>query len=690
MPTSGDRKLLFLRGTSPGRIVEVSPTGLSIGRGDENDLVLDGEGISRNHCRIYRKSGSWILEDLESTNGVYLNGERIEHRATLQSKDRIGVCDTLLLFGTPSVVASASPSGTVVEEPSLPVSEPTVIHEHPDGRDEVHAPEPRQPAFPWGRLVVLLVLIAAIVWAAVMTFRESAGEARVSRTAASESSPPARNLPPEQGAEDAAPAGQEQAEKAEGMVFPGGPRRRPETDVEPMTLPEPEASAPFEEASSSEALQEMAEGTEPVLLVIESEPPGASVTMDGERHGKTPAVIDGLAAGRHNLVLEKDGYERLVRQLHLPDMEPHKTFTLRQAAGTVRVESEPPGAAVIDGGQIIGRTPGILHSLSEGTHTLTLRRTGYADTEVEVTVDPLRGEYVKQQLTPVTATLQIRTSPPDCEVRVDGAFKGRTGPSADWPSEGRSTPLHLEGILPGTRVVKISHPPSGTQRTGRVTLQAGAERQLTITLWRVNTEIRLRSGEEIFGLLVAGSPATGLVVAPAPGSYRRYDADAVTGVRKLAPDEAEAHMEAYRSRSAESDSGARQEALGAHLADGDAERRAAPPAAFTRENLEALLGQRSSKGLNRDFLNRMFTVTGILTKVEPTTFGAELWLGPRIQCHMNEAFYAQMKDKVEMALVEGVPVTVQGRAVGFNAGGVALRPCRLKEIGGSRLTDAAD
>ena len=51
---------------------------VSIGRGDDNVLILDSSNVSRNHCQFIFENGHWQIEDLGSTNGVELDGVRRE------------------------------------------------------------------------------------------------------------------------------------------------------------------------------------------------------------------------------------------------------------------------------------------------------------------------------------------------------------------------------------------------------------------------------------------------------------------------------------------------------------------------------------------------------------------------------------------------------------------------------------
>lgn len=54
---------------------------LTAGRSKKTDLVLSDEKVSREHCKIYYSADQWIIEDLDSKNGITINGERIMKQA---------------------------------------------------------------------------------------------------------------------------------------------------------------------------------------------------------------------------------------------------------------------------------------------------------------------------------------------------------------------------------------------------------------------------------------------------------------------------------------------------------------------------------------------------------------------------------------------------------------------------------
>ena len=72
---------------------------VTIGASNHNDLVVDDDYVSGQHCRIEQCDGHWNLTDLDSKNGVFVNGNRLlNHR--LQDGDIIQLGNCSLLFVT--------------------------------------------------------------------------------------------------------------------------------------------------------------------------------------------------------------------------------------------------------------------------------------------------------------------------------------------------------------------------------------------------------------------------------------------------------------------------------------------------------------------------------------------------------------------------------------------------------------
>ena len=67
--------------------------GLTLGRGDTTDIRIEDPFASSRHARIVRQGDLLVLEDLDSTNGTFLNGEPLRGPQPLHSGDRIAIGD---------------------------------------------------------------------------------------------------------------------------------------------------------------------------------------------------------------------------------------------------------------------------------------------------------------------------------------------------------------------------------------------------------------------------------------------------------------------------------------------------------------------------------------------------------------------------------------------------------------------
>ena len=64
---------------------------ITLGRKPENTIVLTEPFVSGNHARIYAKNNNLYVEDLNSTNGVYVNNERIQEKYKLVADDEVKI-----------------------------------------------------------------------------------------------------------------------------------------------------------------------------------------------------------------------------------------------------------------------------------------------------------------------------------------------------------------------------------------------------------------------------------------------------------------------------------------------------------------------------------------------------------------------------------------------------------------------
>ncbi|MBI5208669.1 MAG: FHA domain-containing protein [Elusimicrobia bacterium] len=70
---------------------------LTIGRKADNDVVIDNPAVSGHHCKVSVQGGTYFVEDLDSTNGTYVNEKRVK-KSGLHHNDVVGVARHALVF----------------------------------------------------------------------------------------------------------------------------------------------------------------------------------------------------------------------------------------------------------------------------------------------------------------------------------------------------------------------------------------------------------------------------------------------------------------------------------------------------------------------------------------------------------------------------------------------------------------
>lgn len=70
-------KLVVIEGPLNGTIIPLGNVQITIGRAPDSTLIIDDDYASSRHARIYPSEGSWVVEDLGSTNGTWIDRTRI-------------------------------------------------------------------------------------------------------------------------------------------------------------------------------------------------------------------------------------------------------------------------------------------------------------------------------------------------------------------------------------------------------------------------------------------------------------------------------------------------------------------------------------------------------------------------------------------------------------------------------------
>jgi pSer/pThr/pTyr-binding forkhead associated (FHA) protein len=98
-----------------GQRLAVKTPVANIGRADYNDLVVPDPSVSTSHAKLQRREGVWVLVDLDSTNGTFVDGERVKGEAPLAPGATVRFGDVQLVFEpTDDALGVAKGGGTQV------------------------------------------------------------------------------------------------------------------------------------------------------------------------------------------------------------------------------------------------------------------------------------------------------------------------------------------------------------------------------------------------------------------------------------------------------------------------------------------------------------------------------------------------------------------------------------------------
>jgi len=230
------------------------------------------------------------------------------------------------------------------------------------------------------------------------------------------------------------------------------------------------------------------------------QPAPAQVAVDGKGVGIAPVSVKNLAAGTYEVGVRAPGLASLTRRVRI---KPGKTVSvaraLKESKGKLTVTSQPAGAEVLEGQDVLGKTPLRRRSLGSGPHQLSLRLKGYAPASIKVDVP--EGKEVKEsiKLTPLPGTLVVITTAsdrplPGTDVRVDGQLVGRTPLTWGNLTPGKHTvEIARAGVVPVKRSVRVG-PGGRVELTIPLRVPEG---KLTLTSKPAGAEVLL--GEEVLG-----------------------------------------------------------------------------------------------------------------------------------------------------------------------------------------------
>lgn len=154
-------KLVVRQGAQTGTSFPLPPHATEIGRDETADISLQDPEMSRRHVRISWQEGRYILEDLNSTNGTFLNDTRVTATQRLSPGDEIRMGQYVLEFQAQAEPVPPQPAAAPAEAAPPPASAPAPA----TAEEEPQKGGSRCLLWGCGCLVLLamLVVIAAVV-----------------------------------------------------------------------------------------------------------------------------------------------------------------------------------------------------------------------------------------------------------------------------------------------------------------------------------------------------------------------------------------------------------------------------------------------------------------------------------------------------------------------------------------------
>lgn len=133
-------QLVMRSGPTPGKTIDLTQNEITIGRDIANDIVINDAEVSRKHARLISQAGSYVLEDVGSTNGTFVKGQRLMGPHLLRPGELILLGENVSLSFEQ---LQFDPDATMVAASNVPSMPPT-----PAPRDTYNSAPPERASPP--------------------------------------------------------------------------------------------------------------------------------------------------------------------------------------------------------------------------------------------------------------------------------------------------------------------------------------------------------------------------------------------------------------------------------------------------------------------------------------------------------------------------------------------------------------
>ncbi len=264
-----------------------------------------------------------------------------------------------------------------------------------------------------------------------------------------------------------------------------------------------------------------------------TDPPGATVIVNGVERGTTPTTLTHIPKGLAAITVKLAGYRDETRELRLaPGEQQTLALTLKPLPARLNVVSSPEQARVFLDNDYQGKTP-VTMSATPGNHELRVELAGHAPVTRPVTLANGAEATEEFNLASVLGRLEVITTPPGAKISIDGRAVGTTKAQGEAP---RSQILPLENINAGEHSV-MAHLDGYQDVSRRVTVKANDTSKLFLKLPRVFTPdtevVTTWNRDGIRGVLVGKDYLGNITIETSPGISTTIKAEDIRSVKPL-------------------------------------------------------------------------------------------------------------------------------------------------------------
>ena len=264
-----------------------------------------------------------------------------------------------------------------------------------------------------------------------------------------------------------------------------------------------------------------------------TDPPGATVLVNGVERGKTPLALTHIPKGLAAITVKLAGYRDETRELRLtPGDRQTLALTLKALPARLNVVSSPEQARVFLDDDYQGKTPVTISSITPGTHKLRVELPGHAPVTRTVTLANGAEGTEEFKMASVLGRLEVSTRPPGAKIMLDGKAVGST--KAQGGDAPRSQILTLENIPAGEHAVLV-HLNGYQDASRKVMVKANGTEQVYFKLARIftpDTEIETIRGV-YRGVFVKKDFFGAITLEMSPGVEQTFKAEDIRKMKTL-------------------------------------------------------------------------------------------------------------------------------------------------------------